>query len=126
MPVLIAQCVVSFAVWIAYGVWWWRGKDRIRQGMTSLPKSRRAVFGALLMAIGGVWLLAGLLAIQAFSGMNRDGLKWWAWIAVTFVGLGFVAAQTRAAALMASAAFESDTPSPAESSMMQKTEDLEP
>jgi hypothetical protein len=124
--VLVAQCVVSFLTWIAYGAFEWRRRERVRAKIAVLPRTGRVLGGAAMLLLGAAWLLGGLLAVQSLRGIERGALVPWAWLAVTLIGLGFVYSQTQAVAMMISVVLESDTSHRPESSMMQNTKDLEP
>jgi hypothetical protein len=124
--VLVAQCVVSFAIWIAFGVARWIKREGMRAKIDAMPRTRRVLGGAAMMILGAAWLLGGMLAIQSLNGIQQGALALWAWLAVTLVGLGFVWAQTEAVAMMVSVVLENDTNGRPESSNKQELEDLEP
>lgn len=117
---LWAQSLVSFALWVGYGIFIWR---RLRARPGGLPINR--VWGGPLLLLLGVGLLAaGFAAAEALGGVWEDRLTLPAWAAVTLFGAGFVHCQTVGAAWMAGAAQPSVTSRHSPTSSKQGKEDL--
>ena len=79
-----------------------------------------------MLVYGAVLLLGGLCVVQALGGLGPTGLRAWAWVAVTVIGLEFVRAQMAAAAIMVAAVYDTDTRGRPESSIIQRVEEPEP
>lgn len=102
------QALVSFALWIAYGVVLARLAPSMRKTFSGQSRRRRTVLGPVLMVLGAVLLLVGIGGIGALRGLGPTGLKPWAWLVLTVIGLGFVHAQSVASLLMISLATETE------------------
>jgi hypothetical protein len=94
------QGLVSFALWIGYGIMQSRRSPAIKAKLVSMPRHKRALNGALLMVGGGAVLFAVLLAVYALGGFTRVGMSLWAWFAISAAGLLFVHGQTMSMAML--------------------------
>jgi hypothetical protein len=121
-----AQCILSFLIWIAFGVLWRRRVARSDFRHAGLSRGTVAFRGAGMLVYGAVWLLGGLFVVQAFGGLTPTGLKPWAWTLVTVAGIEFVRAQMVAVAKMVDLVSDKDTHRKFESSNMQESEESEP
>ncbi|HZH97654.1 MAG TPA: hypothetical protein VEX38_01670 [Fimbriimonadaceae bacterium] len=96
------QGLVSFAVWIAYGVVQWRRSSKIYTRVSSIDRQKRITGGAVLMLLGALVLLGGLYSVELLGGFTRTGMTPLGWLLVTLVGLAFIHSQTVAAAMLVS------------------------
>lgn len=101
---LWAQGLVSFVVWILYGVFQTRRLAQVRAAVERVPRSRRGCLGALILLVAAGTLFGGLIGITAMGGFAGGGMTALGWLLVTLLGLGFVHAQTMAVAMLATLA----------------------
>lgn len=114
-----AQCGLSFAGWVVYGLWLWRRHAR-RPAVPQGSSSRHGLIGTLLLFGGLGVLVLGGWAVESIGGI-RDGLLTPAgWILVSITGFVFVHTQVFAAVRMASVALTSVTPGAQSASVNQE------
>lgn len=96
---------LSFVIWLAYGLYVWRKRDRVlgwarsKSAGVRLPLSIGFLFG------GAAVLLCGLLAIDQTGGLKQV----WAWPAIVAIGIVFVHCQVMAVVLAVSNVLFGDT-----------------
>jgi len=107
----LLQCLLLLGVWIGYGVVQWRRSDEIRRKIMRIERRTRVWVAILALVGGALAMLLGLILVQQAGGLAGDSLRWWAWLAIAIIGLGFVHAQTIAAAMMVTLVQETVTSS---------------
>jgi hypothetical protein len=117
------QAGLSFFAWMLYGVVQWRRAHRLRAWVAGVSRSKRGLYGTLMIFGGAVVLLSGLLLVQAGDGLRDDRFEPWAWAVVTLLGLAFVHAQTMGAMLMIAAGSADVTSDPRPASPTKEPED---
>jgi hypothetical protein len=110
--VIWPQALLSFLVWLAYGVWMRRRSDALRARLAGMSRARRVFLGSAGLVLSAFGLLAGLVAVSAMGGLREGALTPWAWLAVTVLGLGFVHMQVLGAAAMISLVQDRETHRP--------------
>lgn len=91
----------AFALWLAYGIWQWRRSMQLYDKLADIPVRKRTVNATLLLLGSGVALVAVFYFIQQAS---PKVIPPWGWAVLIVAGLGFVHAQTLAAAMIISTA----------------------
>lgn len=104
------QALISFAVWIAYGVVMSRLYAKRRPKVVNGSRRKRTLLGPVLMLVGAVMLLSGIFALYETHGIGPNGMTSWAWIWLTTFGLLFVQIQVLASLVMVSLATETEPP----------------
>ncbi len=94
------QGLVSFALWIGYGVFQSRRSEKIRVKLTAIPRGKRGLMGAITMILGASALFGTLLGTYALGGFGLNGMTILAWIAISIGGLFFVHSQTMSMAIL--------------------------
>lgn len=101
-----AMSLISFALWIGYGVFQARRSSEIRDRVSRVPRSRRVLIGAGLMILGIAALFVALMAIQSLGAFSGKEMTIPGWLGATFGGLMCVHCQTLAMAMLVSVALE--------------------
>jgi hypothetical protein len=100
--VFAIQCLLLLAAWIGYGILQWRRSDRIRQRVLEISRTTRVWLAIVALFGSGAAMILGLFIVQESGGSTGDHLRWWAWLTIAVLGLGFVHAQSLAGAMMVS------------------------
>jgi len=111
--VVWAQACVSFVVWCLAGVW-------IARRMLKADQAPHPAVGAFALIGGALLLVAGLVGVGTAHGLVAGSLVPWAWLAVTLLGVAFVALQAWGALAIASRAFRRETGRAADPSVAKK------
>lgn len=106
------QGVVSFGIWILYGVFLSRRSLQLRQRVQRMSRTVRGIRGGMTMIGALVILLGGFTGISLAGWMTPKGFTPLGWLAATLFGLAFVHAQTMSMAMLVSLAVP-DVTSPA-------------
>ena len=104
-----AQALVSFGLWVAYGVVQARRASRIRQWARQVSPALRGLWAAGLFLGGAGIMLGALFSLAARNGITPQGIAIWGWAVLSLAGLAFVHAQTLAMALLVVSAQEAVT-----------------
>ncbi len=81
------QASLSFAIWVAYGIWLARRTAARRDVYSCLCPVRRKVYGPLLMVVGTGLLFGGFAWAVAAEALGPGGFAPTAWLGLTAVGL---------------------------------------
>lgn len=95
------MAIAAFVLWLAYGVWQWRRSAQLYERLSGIPVRKRMVNATLLLLGSAVALVAVFYLIQQSS---PKVIPPWGWAVLIVAGLGFVHAQTLAAAMIISTA----------------------
>jgi len=95
------MAIVAFVIWIAYGIFQWRRSSALLTKLAEIPSGQRQARATLLLVGSGAMLLAVLYGV---SRVAPTEIPIWGWAVILIAGLGFVHAQTQAAALLISTA----------------------
>jgi protein-S-isoprenylcysteine O-methyltransferase Ste14 len=95
--------IAAFIIWIAYGTWQWRRSARLYEKLAEMPTGQRSSRATLLLLGSAVGLMAVFYVI---SRMSPGVIPVWGWVVIILAGLGFVHAQTLAAAMLISTALK--------------------
>jgi hypothetical protein len=93
--------LVAFVLWIAYGVWQWRRSQTLYDRLAEMPAGRRTTLATLLLFGSAVLLMAVIFSV--YQASPRE-IPPWGWGVIILAGLGFVHAQTLAAAMLVAGA----------------------
>lgn len=94
------QASACFVLWLSFGLLLRRSSHRLKARMHGLSRTARAMLGSVGL-LGGLAVLAvGLYGVSQLGGLDTNGLRPWAWIAVALLGLVFVHLQVLGAAAM--------------------------
>ncbi len=96
------QAGACFVLWVCYGLWMRRSSDTLKARMQGSSRRVRALLGSVGLLAGLAVLAIGLYAVFQLGGLDKDGLKPWAWLAVIVIGTAFVHMQVLGAAAMVS------------------------
>lgn len=99
-----AQALLSFGLWVVYGVVQARRAARIRAWAKGVSPTLRGLWAAGLFLGGAGLMLGALLSMAARNGISPQGIAPWAWILLSLAGVAFVHAQTLAMALLLASA----------------------
>lgn len=116
------QGLLSFCVWIAYGVLRSRGSKALRVRLGLLSRNQRTTRGIAWLVGSMAAFFVGLSVVVMAGGMPKGGMTPGGWIAITLLGLGFVHGQTQGTALLVSLVQEPVTSRAAEPSGTQEQE----
>jgi len=94
------QGLVSFAIWIVFGIVYSRRSRQIRAYLLSRTRPQRVALGAMSMIGGSALLFGTLVGLHAMGGFTIKGMTLVSWILITVAGLVFVYSQTLAMAVM--------------------------
>ncbi|MBS1720602.1 MAG: hypothetical protein JST35_09170 [Armatimonadetes bacterium] len=108
--------LISFAIWVAWGVWYSRRSLQIKAKIDPMPKGAKVAFGVLFM-IGALMILFGgvFFAATRFQSTDPKTMSIIGWALATFAGLVFIHLQMLAVMMLVSASL-SETPLPLEPS----------
>ena len=104
-----AQALLSFGLWVAYGVVQARRASRIRAWARQVSPALRGLWAAGLFLGGAGVMFGSLFSLAARNGITPLGIAGWGWIVLSLAGLVFVHAQTLAMALLVVSAQEAVT-----------------
>ncbi len=96
------QAGACFVLWVGYGLWLRRSSESLKARMQGLSRRSRTLLGSAGLLAGLAVLALGLFAVFQLGGLDENGLKPWAWLAVAVVGTVFVHMQVLGAAAMVS------------------------
>jgi hypothetical protein len=94
------QGLVSFAIWIVFGIVYSRRSRHIRAYLFAQSRGRRVAIGAISMIGGSALLFGTLVALHATGGFTSHGMTPLSWLLITGAGLVFVYSQTLAMAVL--------------------------
>ncbi len=114
---------LSFLLWIGYGAIQSRRSRRIQGDVGRMPRGQRGILGAALFVVGAMVLIGGLAIVLRNGGFTGAGMTYWAWAAISILGLAFVHAQTMGMAMLVSLIQENVTNLPQPASMNRTTRD---
>ncbi len=116
------QAGACFVLWVCYGLWLRRSSASLKARMHGSSRRTRTLLGSVGLLVGLAVLAAGLYAVSRFGGLDANGLKPWAWMAVLLVGTVFVHLQVLGAAAMVSLVLDEVTAKADRSSVNQEKE----
>lgn len=101
---------LSAVVWVLCGVMLARRSGRLRERLAALPRTIRAVGGAVLLIASVLVLAFGVMGLNALGGLTPNGMTPLGWIGITLLGAVFVVGQTFAMACQVSLIVDPVTP----------------
>lgn len=104
-----AQALVSFGLWVAYGIVQARRASQIRLWAKQVSPTLRGLWAAGLFLGGAGIMFGALFSLAARKGITNQGIAMWGWAMLSLAGLVFVHAQTLAMALLVVSAQEAVT-----------------
>lgn len=104
-----AQALLSFALWVAFGVVRMRNSTHWRDRAKQVSPAKRGIQAAAAFLLAVVVLFGPLTLIATLGGLTKSGFTLWAWLVLTAAGLAFVALQTWGTALLVLSAQDSVT-----------------